>query len=64
MGRPVLQQLWGVVHSDASVTRCDLVTSAGFSSEAQEFARGLRLTLIVRNKLKELANKHGIAEVE
>ena len=39
VGRPVLQQLLGVVHSDPSVTRGVLVTSGGFTAEAQEFAR-------------------------
>jgi superfamily II DNA or RNA helicase len=62
VGRPVLQQLWGVVSSDSSVTQCAVVTSAGFSREAQEFARGKRMTLIDRSALEELARKHGIAE--
>src|SRR5262249_18342104 len=62
VGRPVLQQLWGVVHSDPSVTRCVFVTSAGFTTEAQEFARGKRLTLIDRAKLMELAEKFGVVE--
>jgi len=43
VGRPVLQQLWGVVSSDPSYTRGDLVTSSGFSAEAQHFASGKRL---------------------
>jgi SNF2 family DNA or RNA helicase len=63
VGRPVLQQLWGVVYSDPSVTRCDFVTSAGFSAEAVEFARGKRLTLIDRRKLKDLALARGVAEL-
>ena len=62
VGRPDLQKLWGVVHSDPSVTRCDFVTSAGFTAEAQEFARGKRLTLIDRGKLSELVRKFGVAE--
>jgi SNF2 family DNA or RNA helicase len=62
VGRPVLQQLWGVVHADPTVTRCDLVTSAGFSREAWDFAVGKRLTLIDRGKLEELAVKYGVAQ--
>jgi superfamily II DNA or RNA helicase/HJR/Mrr/RecB family endonuclease len=62
VGRPALQQLWGVVHSDPSVTRCDFVTSAGYTTEAQDFVRGKRLTLIDRGKLMELAQKFGVAE--
>lgn len=62
VGRPVLQQLWGVVNSDASMTRGDLVTSAMFTREAKEFAVGKRLTLIDRSKLQELAKRHGVAE--
>jgi superfamily II DNA or RNA helicase len=62
VGRPVLQQLWGVVSSDPTVTRCDLVTSAGFTPEALEFAIAKRLTLIDRTKLEELARRHGVAQ--
>jgi SNF2 family DNA or RNA helicase len=62
VGRPVLQQLWGVLNSDHTITRCDLVTSAGFSAEARDFAAGKRLTLIDRSKLLELARRHGVAE--
>ncbi|MGH9426231.1 MAG: restriction endonuclease, partial [Terriglobia bacterium] len=62
VGRPVLQQLWGVLSSDPSVTRCDLVTSAGFTLEALDFAVGKRLTLIDRRKLEELARQHTVAQ--
>jgi superfamily II DNA or RNA helicase len=61
VGRPVLQQLWGVLNSDSSLTRCDVVTSAGFTSEALGFAMGKRLTLIDRSELEQLALKHGVA---
>jgi HJR/Mrr/RecB family endonuclease len=62
VGRPVLQQLWGVLNSDHSITRCDLVTSAGFTREALEFADGKRLTLVDRTKLEELARRYGVAQ--
>jgi superfamily II DNA or RNA helicase len=62
VGRPDLQRLWGVGCSDSRVTRCDFVTSAGFTAEAQEFARGKRLTLIDGGKLKERVHKLGVAE--
>ena len=62
VGRPVLQQLWGVLNSDSSITRCDLVTSSGFSAEAIEFARGKRLTLVDRVRLTELAKRSQVAE--
>ena len=62
VGRPVLQQLWGVVSSDQSFTRGDLVTSAGFTSEAEGFANSKRLTLIDRELLAKLAREAGIAD--
>jgi superfamily II DNA or RNA helicase len=61
VGRPVLQQLWGILNNNPSLTRCDVVTSAGFTTEALAFAAGKRLTLIDRIKLEELARRHGVA---
>lgn len=62
VGRPTLQQLWGVVSSDQSYTRGDLVTSSGFSTEASVFAQGKRLTLIARPLLTRLAEEFGVAD--
>ena len=62
VGRPVLQQLRGVVSSDQSYTRGDLVTSSGFTSEAVAFAEGKRLTLIDRALLIELVRQAGVAD--
>jgi len=64
VGRPVLQQLWGVVHNDQSVTRCDVVTSAQFTVQALEFALGKRISLIDGQKLEEWAQKLGVAVFE
>ncbi|GMU84234.1 MAG: hypothetical protein AMXMBFR47_41040 [Planctomycetota bacterium] len=61
VGRPVLQQLWGVVSADPSFTRADLVTSANFSREARAFAIGKRVTLIERETLIRLVHEHQIA---
>lgn len=61
IGRPVLQQLWGVINSNPKITRGDLVTSSSFSKYSLDFAEGKRLTLIDRNKLCELAEKYNIA---
>lgn len=62
VGRPILQQLWGVVSSDQSYTRGDLVTSASFTSEATAFAQGRRLTLIDRTLLIRLAREVNVAD--
>lgn len=64
VGRPVLQQLWGVVSSDQSYTRGDLVTSSGFSAEAKQFASGKRLTLIDGDLLSKLVQEYGVAHFE
>jgi SNF2 family DNA or RNA helicase len=61
VGRPVIQQFWGVINSDHSTTRGDFVTSASFSSEAMEFANNRRLTLIDRHKLMKLAEEYKVA---
>jgi SNF2 family DNA or RNA helicase len=64
VGRPVLQQLWGVVADDHSITRGDLVTSSSFSAEAKDFAKGKRLTLIKRKELIRLAREFKVATFE
>jgi restriction system protein len=64
VGRPVLQQLWGVVSDDHSITRGDLVTSGSFTSEARQFSSGKRLTLIDVQTLKILVQQLGIARFE
>jgi SNF2 family DNA or RNA helicase len=61
VGRPALQQLWGVVTSDPSFTRGDLVTSSYFTAEAQQFAQGKRLTLIDRPLLEKLVHQFNVA---
>lgn len=62
VGRPDLQKLWGVVNDDQRITRGDIVTSSGFSSEAIRFAADKRLELIDRKKLSELVVTHKVAE--
>jgi len=57
-----VQQLWGVVNSDHTYTRGDLVTSAGFSSEAVTFVEGKRVTLVDRALLRQLAEQYGVAD--
>ena len=64
VGRPVLQQLWGVVSDDHSITRGDLVTSGSFTAEARQFSSGKRLTLIDLEQLRTLVQKFGIARFE
>ncbi|MBC8276253.1 MAG: restriction endonuclease [Chloroflexi bacterium] len=64
VGRPVLQQLWGVVSSNPSFTRGDLVASSGFTAEAQQFASGKRLSLIGRELLSKLVQDYGVAGFE
>jgi SNF2 family DNA or RNA helicase len=63
VGRPILQQQWGIVNSDNTITRCDIVTSAYFTSDAKNFADGRRMTLIDRDKLVQLINKYRIATI-
>jgi len=64
VGRPTLQQLWGVVSDDHSITRGDLVTSGSFTSEAREFGAGKRLTLIDFDALQRLVQQCGVARFE
>lgn len=64
VGRPILQQLWGIVSNDPSFTRGDLVSTSGFTSEAKQFAQGKRLTLIDRPLLTDLVHKSDIAHFE
>jgi SNF2 family DNA or RNA helicase len=64
VGRPILQQLWGVVSDDHSITRGDLVTSSNFSSEAIDFAKGKRLTLINRKDVSVLAHEFKVADLK
>jgi superfamily II DNA or RNA helicase len=62
VGRPVLQQLWGVVCHDASITRGDLVTSAGFTREAKDFSHGKRVGLIDLPQLQQLVREFKVAK--
>jgi superfamily II DNA or RNA helicase len=62
VGRPILQQLWGVLTSDHSFTRGDLVTSSSFTTEAEVFAAGKRLGLVDRVLLMDLVRRFGVAE--
>jgi superfamily II DNA or RNA helicase len=62
VGRPVLQQLWGVVCHDASITRGDLVTSAGFTREAKDFGHGKRVGLIDLAQLQQLVREFKVAK--
>jgi HJR/Mrr/RecB family endonuclease len=64
VGRPVLQQLWGVVTSDPSYTRGDLVTSSGFTADATQFASGKRLSLIDGALLSRIVQEYGVARFE
>jgi len=64
VGRPLIQQFWGVTTSDHSITRGDFVTSSGFSKEAMDFANGKRLTLIDRKELIRLAREFKVAILE
>ncbi|MBN2317104.1 MAG: restriction endonuclease [Sedimentisphaerales bacterium] len=63
VGRPEVQQLWGVLSSDPSYTRGDLVTSSGFSAEARQFASGKRLGLIGGDLLSKLVREYGVAHL-
>jgi restriction system protein len=62
VGCPIVQQLWGIVNSDQSCTRGDLVTSAGFTAEAMAFVEGKRLTLVDRVLLRQLADEFTVAD--
>jgi len=64
VGRPVLQQLWGVVSADPSFTRGALVTSTHFTAEAKQFATGKRLDLIAGDSLRSLVRDLGVAQVD
>ncbi len=61
VGREVLQQLWGVVHSNSAITRGDFVTTSRFSLHAREFAADKRLTLIDRTELERLIVAYKVA---
>ncbi len=62
VGRPVLQQLWGVVSSDQTCTRGDLVTSSDFSAEGRAFAQGKRLTLMNCSAFMGLCREFKVAQ--
>ncbi len=62
VGRPALQQLWGVVSDDNTLTRGDLVSSGNFTIHAREFASEKRLTLIDGQELARLVEEHHVAE--
>ena len=64
VGRPILQQLWGVVSSNPSFTRGALVTSSDFTAAAKQFASEKRLTLINGDLLSKLIHEHGVARLE
>jgi superfamily II DNA or RNA helicase len=62
VGRPEVQQHWGVVSSDARTTAGDIVTSSTFTKAARDFASDKRMNLIDRTTLIRLAREYGIAD--
>ena len=60
VGAPVLREFYGVLTADRRAVKGILITTSGFTAQAQEFAGGLPIELIGRDQLQRLLEQHGL----
>jgi tetratricopeptide (TPR) repeat protein len=60
VGAPVVREFYGALTADQRAVKGILITTSGFTTQAQEFARGLPIELIGRDELERLLERHGL----
>ena len=61
VGSPTVREFYGALTADGQAVKGILISTSGFSSQAQEFARGLPIELIGRDQLQQLLKLHGLS---
>lgn len=60
VGAATVRDFYGALTADRSAVKGVLVTTSGFTAQAQEFARGLPIELIGSDHLQQLLDKYGL----
>jgi restriction system protein len=59
VGSPTVRDLYGAVAADQKAMKGVLITTSGFTDQAQAFASGLRIELIDGEQLRKLLTEFG-----
>jgi len=62
VGSPIVREFYGALIADRKAVKGILITTSGFTAQAQEFARNLPLELIGGAKLKLLLNEYLVTD--
>ncbi len=60
VGAPLVREFYGALTADQRAVKGILITTSGFTTQAEEFARGLPIELIGRDELERLLEQHGL----
>lgn len=60
VGAATVREFYGALTADRRAVKGILITTSGFTSQAQEFAAGLPIELIGRDQLQRLLEQHGL----
>ena len=60
VGAPTVREFYGALTADRKAVKGILITTSGFTAQAQEFAETLPLELIDGNRLRNLLSEHGL----
>jgi restriction endonuclease Mrr len=61
VGAPLIREFYGAVTADRRAVRGIFITTSNFTDQAKEFARGLALELIDRERLQQLLQEFGLS---
>jgi tetratricopeptide (TPR) repeat protein len=60
IGAATVREFYGAMNADKRAIKGILITTSAFTAQAKEFAEGLPIELIARNKLQQLLDRHGL----
>ena len=60
VGAPTVREFYGAVTADRGAAKGILITTSGYTSQAHDFAAGLPIELIGRDRLQLLLDQHGL----
>ncbi|MGA2986460.1 MAG: restriction endonuclease [Terriglobia bacterium] len=62
VGAATVREFYGALNADRRAIKGILITTSAFTAQATEFAEGLPIELIARDKLQELLGRHGLLQ--
>jgi tetratricopeptide (TPR) repeat protein len=62
VGAATVREFYGALNADRRAIKGILITTSAFTAQATEFAQGLPIELIARDKLQELLGRHGLLQ--